>query len=174
MRRKPTSRSRILIAVLATALGLLLAAAALAARPTPGGTYAGNTAAPAVNGFRGPVTFTVSTGGTNLLRFQYGNIGCIPGGAITGNPYTSAAAIIKVGTIPVAAKGHFSLTGATSTYVNTKGGKTTTVTTSAVAGKFKTAKTAAGTITFTQHLTGVGGFSKSCGPLAMKFTAKTK
>lgn len=173
MRRNLTSRSRILIAVLVTALGLLLAAAALAAHPTAGKAYAGDTAAPAINGFRGPVTFTVSSGASSLLAFQYGNIGCIPAGTITGNPYTSAAAIIKVGTLTVSATGHFSITGATFTYANTKAG-TKTVTTTAVTGKFKTAKSATGTITFTQHLTGVGGFSKSCGPLAMKFTAKRK
>jgi hypothetical protein len=173
MHRKLTSRTRILIAVLTTALGLLLAAAALAAHPTAGGAYAGDTAAPAVNGFRGPVTFTVSSAGSSLLLFQYGNIGCIPGGTISGNPYAGAAAIIKVGTIPVAANGHFSVTGATFTYTNTKAG-TKTVTTTMVTGKFKTAKKATGAITFSQHLTGAGGFSKSCGPLAMKFTAKTQ
>jgi hypothetical protein len=171
MLRKHTSHSRILIAVLATALGLLLVAGALAAHPTAGKAYAGDTAAPAVNGFRGPVTFTVSGGGSSLLLFRYGNIGCIPGGTVTGNPYAIASGIIKVGTIPVSAAGHFSVTGVKFTYANTKAG-TKTVTTTAVAGKFKTAKTATGTITFTQHLTGVGGFSKSCGPLAMKFTAK--
>jgi len=173
MLRKRTSRSRILAAILATALGLLLAAVALGAGPTAGKTYSGQTAAPAVNGFRGPVSFTASGDGSSLLLFQYGNIGCIPGGAITGNPYAIASGIIKVGTIPIAATGHFSATGAKFTYANTKAG-TKTVTTTAVAGKFKTAKVATGTITFTQHLTGVGGFSKSCGPLAMKFTAKRK
>jgi hypothetical protein len=173
MHRKLTSGSRILIAVLATALGLLLAAAALAAHPTAGTAYAGDTAAPAVNGFRGPVTFTVSAGGSSLLAFQYGNIGCIPGGTIAGNPYASAAGMIKVGTIPVSAKGHFSVTGTTFTYTNTKAGMKT-VTTTMVTGKFKTAKKATGAISFSQHLTGPDGFSKSCGPLEMKFTAKTQ
>jgi hypothetical protein len=162
-----------LIAVLATALGLLLVAVALAAIPVAGKTYSGHTAAPAVNGFRGPVTFTVSGDASSLMLFQYGNIGCIPGGTITGNPYAIASGMIKVGTIPVSATGHFSSTGAQFTYANAKAG-TKTVTTTAVTGKFKTAKSASGTITFTQHLTGVGGFSKSCGPLAMKFTAKTR
>ncbi len=173
MPRKLTSRSRILIAVLATALGLLLAGAALAAHPMAGKAYAGDTAAPAVNGFRGPVTFTVSGTGSSLLLFRYGNIGCIPGGTIAGNPYAGAAAMINVGTIPASAKGHFSVTGATFTYTNTKAG-TKTVTTTMITGKFKTAKTATGAITFSQHLTGTGGFSKSCGPLEMKFTAKTQ
>jgi len=153
-------------------LGLLLAAAALAALPTSGKAYSGATAAPAINGFRGPVKFTVSSSGSSLLVFRYGNIGCIPSsGTISGNPYASAATMIKVGTIPVTATGHFSITGVAFTYANTV---TKTVTTTAVTGRFKTAKAAAGTITFSQHVTGVGGFSKTCGPLAMKFTAKTK
>jgi len=141
MHRNLTSRSRTLIAVLATALGLLLATAALAALPMAGKTYSGHTAAPAVNGFRGPVTFAVSGDGSSLLLFQYGNIGCIPGGTVTGNPYAIASGIIKVGMIPVSATGHFSVTGVKFTYANTKAG-TKTVTTTAVAGKFKTAKTA--------------------------------
>ncbi len=174
MHRNSTSRSRALIAVLAAAAGLLLlAAVALAAHPKAGAAYSGHTAAPAVNGFRGPVTFTVSSDGTKLLGFQYGNIGCIPGGTIAGNPYASASGIVKVGTVALAATGHFSVAAATFTYVNTKA-STTTVFTTAVTGKFKTAKSAAGTVTFSQHLTGPGGFSKSCGPLAMKFTAKVK
>jgi len=173
MHREGAYRSRILIAVLTTALGLLLAAAALAAHPAAGGKYSGDTAAPAINGFRGPVTFTVSSRGTSLLGFLYGNIGCIPGRTVSGNPYASAAAMIKAGTIPVSASGHFSVKGVTSTYVNSKG-HTTTVTTTAITGKFKTANTATGLITFKQHLNGVGGFTKNCGPLAIKFTAKRK
>lgn len=173
MLRKRTSRSRMLIAAFATALGLLLAAVALAALPVAGGTYSGHTAAPAVNGFLGPVTFTVSGDAGGLLVFEYGNIGCIPGGTITGNPYATASGMIKVGTVPVSATGHFSTTGAQFTYANAKTGMKT-VTTTAVAGRFKTSSRASGTITFSQHLTGPGGFSKSCGPLAMKFTAKAK
>jgi hypothetical protein len=172
MRRLYTyPRSLVLAAV--AALFPAICATALAAHPKANKTYTGDTSAPAINGHRGPVSFKVSSNGRSLLAFKYGNIGCIPGGTIKGNPYTSAANIINVGTIAASSDGSFSAPNAKSTYVNSKV-HTTTVTISMIMGKFKTAKSASGTISFTQNLTGPGGFKKSCGPLEEKFTATTK
>jgi len=171
MRRLYTCR-RYLVLAAAAAL-LVLCATALAAHPTPGKTYTGSTSAPAINGHRGPVSFKVSSNGRSLLAFKYGNIGCIPSGTIKGNPYTSAANIIKVGTIAASSNGSFSVANRKSTYVNSKV-HMTDVTTSQIGGKFKTAKSASGFISFSQNLTGPGGFKKSCGPFEMKFTATTK
>lgn len=160
----------LVLAAAAALLMLAMCATALAARPKAGKTYSGYTSAPKINGFRAPVSFKVSSKGTSLLGFRYGEVGCIPGGAISGNPYNNASGVIKVGTIAVSGKGGFSVKNAKFTRVMT----TTDVTTSTVTGKFKTTKTATGTITFTQHLTGPGGFSKSCGPVHLTFNATTK
>ena len=169
----PLLRSRLNVLCVVAALTLIVAAAALAAHPKAGSKYSGFSSAAKVNSFRAPVSFKVSSGGTRLLVFKYGDVGCIPGGTITGNPYNSASGVIKVGTIAVSGTGSFSVKKAKSTYVNSTAG-TTDVTKSTVTGKFKTAKTATGTITFTQHMTGPGGFAKSCGPIHLTFKATTK
>ena len=163
MRGNFTFRSRILVGMLAMTLGLLLAAAAFAVLPTAGRTYAGHDSAAKINGFRAPVSFTVSSSGTSLAAFQYGNVGCIAS-PITGNPYAKSTGMIAVGTIAVASTGSFSIVND-----NSRTGIKSTI-----SGKFKTATTATGKITFRQHITGPGGFNKSCGPIALTFKATTK
>ena len=171
MRRNLTPRSRTMIAGIVAALGLVLTAGALAAHPKAGKTYSGFSSAAKVNGFSAPVSFKVSSNGTKLLGFQYGNGGCLPVQTVPpGNPYSKASGILKVGTIAVSANGSFSVQNAKFTYVKF----TTTTTKSTVAGKFKTAKSATGTIRFTQHVTGPGGFNRTCGPVHLTFSATIK
>jgi predicted nucleic acid-binding protein len=111
--------------------------------------------------------------GRSLLAFKYGTVGCTPVSTFTGDPYTSAANIIKVGTITSSGSGSFSATNAKSTYLNSKKGKKY-ITISGIAGKFKTANSATGTITFSQKVAGPGGANNSCGPYTIHFTATTK
>jgi len=163
MRRFYTYPRSLVLAAAAALLALAICATALAAHPTAGKTYTGSTSAAKINGFSAPISFKVSTNGKKLLAFRYGNAGCIAY-PITGDPYTGAhAAIIKVGTVAVSGTGSFSVTNGGSTGIKSK-----------ISGKFKTANKATGTIKFTQHLTGPGGFNKSCGPFNLTFTATTK
>jgi hypothetical protein len=157
-------------AIAAASLALALAAAALAAHPKKGHKYSGFVSASAINGFKPPVTFKVSSDGTKLLNFTYSSLGCEgAGGFMPGVDYwTKPFAIKKVGTVKVAAaSGRFSVKNAKSTFVvsNQK-----TVTTTSVSGSFKNAKTATGTITFSQAISVNGGLK--CGPAKLTFSAK--
>src|ERR1019366_512537 len=97
MSRNPTRR--MLIAVFAAALSLLLAVSALAARPKAGRTYRGFTSAGASNGFKAPVSFKVSSDGKRLLGFVWYGFGCMGGGG-PGNPYTGTGYTYhRIGTI---------------------------------------------------------------------------
>jgi hypothetical protein len=88
-----------------------------------------------------------------------------------GNPYNNASNITKVGTIAVSANGSFSVKNVKSTYVFTKASLTQVITTM-VTGKFETARSASGTITFTEKWT-APGLNHSC-PAHLTFTATTK
>jgi hypothetical protein len=76
-----------------------------------------------------------------------------------------------VGTIAVAANGHFSV--AQVKYSYTYPGKlgATFVTTTQLSGRFVTAKRASGTISFTQRYKPKHGPASSCGPGVRTFTA---
>jgi len=172
---RPSAHHRrpIVLAATAALLVLGICATALAASPIAGKRYTGYTTLPPINGHRGPVSFSVSSNGRSLLAFKYGTVGCTPVSTFTGNPYTSPANIIKVGTVASSGNGSFSATNAKFTYLNSKKGKKY-VTISAIAGKFKTANSATGTITFSQKIAGPGGANSSCGPYTIRFTATTK
>jgi hypothetical protein len=144
MSRKPTFR--ILIVVLAAALSLLLAVSALAAHPKAGKTYAGFTSELPFHGFKAPVSFKVSSNGKQLLGFKWATTGCAGRGG-PGNAFTVPSNIYKVGTIKVSASGTFSVK-------NLKWTRAPMVTTSSVSGRFKTAKTATGTISIAQKQQG--------------------
>ena len=157
---------RILIAALAAALGLALAVGALAALPTAGKTYTGFTSV-TWHGFRTPVSFKVSSNGKQLLGFTYANGDC-QGMVGTGNPFINNPYMTaKVGTIPVSATGTFSVANVRWTSSNKS---QTKITTSTVNGRFTTAKTATGTIHFTQKTS--SGPTGTCGG-KLSFTAKT-
>jgi hypothetical protein len=153
-------------------LALLLlgtAATALAAHPKSGSHLSGYTSASPINGFKAPVTFSVSPNGATLLNFTYASLGCVgAGGFSPGVDYfTKPFNTIKVGKVKVSKSGHFSESGGASTY-SAFGDKT--VTTSKVTGSFTSAKNATGTITFSQQIS--GKFTTSCGPANISFTAK--
>jgi len=150
------------------ALSLLLAAAALAAHPKAGKKYSGSTSAPKMNGFRAPVSFKVSSSGGRLLSFKYGNTGCPSQTKPAGNPYLKSAALTTVGTIHVSSAGTFSVKN-----LKTSTGPAT-YTISSVTGKFKSAKTATGSIKISNWFS-VPGNTHSCGPTSsVRFTATTK
>jgi hypothetical protein len=158
-----------------SALVLAAAATALAAHPKSGARFSGTTSAK-VNGYGGPVGFTVSSDGKKLTAFSYATFGCFgAGGFSKGNPYKQApGATQRLGTLPVSSKGAFSVTGVKTTYTNKQGYKT--VTTSSVAGSFETAKRASGTITISQKLSrnGKAVNGNGCGPVSISFTASAK
>ena len=168
--RRHTYPGLLVIAAAAMLLILAVCATALAAHPSAGKTYAGDTSAPAVNGHRAPVSFRVSNTGRGLLGFSYGNIGCTAMSTLKGNPYTSAAYVVKVGTITASGSG-FSVTNAKTTY--SKAGKTY-VTVSTVAIKFTSATNASGTVSFSQTISVAGQANNSCGPYELSFTATDK
>jgi hypothetical protein len=150
---------------------LTATAAAIAAHPKKGAHFAGTMSLNAINGFKAPVSFTVSSNGTALTKFTYSTLGCFGAGGFRPgvNPYTQPGAIIKVGSVTVLASGHFSRTGAVAVYHSPFG--VTTRTTTKVSGSFTSPKAAGGTVTVTQKDT--GKYRNTCGPVAISFTSKT-
>jgi hypothetical protein len=155
----------------ALTLALVLAATALAAvRPHPG-RYAGFTSATAIDGFKPPVGFTLSSGRTTLTAFKWASIGCFGAGGFRGDPWTGKGDNYIVATIPVSHGGTFSVKNAKSTY--TSHGYTT-VTTMSVSGRFTGARSASGTITYSQKLSGPQITGNKCGPGTVSFSARAK
>jgi len=154
----------VMTCVLAAALS---AAGAFAAKPAHGAHFTGRTAAQPVLGFYAPVKFTVSQNGRELTGFSYGSFGCFGAGGFKPgvNPYTGSS-VIHIGAVKVSASGSISVSGAKST---SSGFGNTTVTTVSVAGRFTKPKAVAGTITFSQKIT--GKFNSTCGPAQIGFTA---
>jgi hypothetical protein len=155
--------------VLLTTLAALGAVAvAVAAKPKPGAHFVGKVASGKVNGFSAPVTFTVSQNGRLLTSFRYSSFGCFGAGGFRPgiDYYTQPGAIIKVGVVKSSASGHFSATGAVSSY--TVAGSTTK-TTSSVVGSFTTSRAAKGVITISQVSS--GKYNAKCGPGTLAFTA---
>jgi hypothetical protein len=171
------SRSRItaaarLIILAALTLGLALAATALAAHPKAGRKYVGTTSQAKVNGFHAPVSFTVSTNGTQLKHFKYGSLGCQGAGGFRPgvSPYTGAN-LAPVRPLTVTAKGTFSIANSKHSTKTKAGVPTTTTTITSVTGKFVSAKSASGKITFSQkYVQPKSHFT--CGPVTLKFKVK--
>jgi hypothetical protein len=157
---------------LATALAcvLLLAAAALAAKPKKGAHFTGRMSTPPVEGFHAPVKFTVAGNGKTLESFTFGSFGCFGAGGFRPhvNPYTGNS-LIRAGKLKVSDKGKFS---GTSTFAYTVAGQTTS-TNMTINGSFPTPKTASGTITFTEKVTGEG-LNQKCESPKLSFSASTK
>lgn len=167
MRRKPTPR--ILITALTAALSLLLAVSALAAHPKAGKTYRGFTSAPAFNGFKEPVSFKVSRDGKRVLGFKYAGGSCLGLGG-PGDPWTSPYFNYKLGPIKVLRSGTFSVKNAKTTNRGSGSTQPTTITNSTVSGRFRTAKSATGTIKYVQRAVG----HPPCSKTTVHFTARTK
>lgn len=158
-----------------------VAATALAASPSKGAKFKGTLltykegklSGPIVNGnYHAPVSFTVSSTGTDLLSFKYGYTGCFgSGGKITSNPFDFPDSRLTVGTVRVSAAGSFKATGVASVY---KGSSYTTTTTSSVTGTFTTASKASGTIVLSQrerYTISGKTYNEKCGPVSLTFTA---
>lgn len=173
MRRFWTSRSQAIAAVLALALSALVVGNALAAHPKAGRTYRGTVAKMVFNGYKAPLSFTVSANGRKLLRFRYaaGDCGGMGG---PGNPWTSPAFQRKVGTIKVDSKGRFSVKHAKwSVAVPGTSPSVTKVIYSTVSGRFRTARKATGTIKMEVKMVQAGS-TNSCPVQKLSFTATTK
>ena len=170
MRTAAIRRSALGVMSCVLAAALSLAAVAFAAKPAHGAHFSGRTAAQPVVGFYAPVKFTVSQNGRQLTGFSYGSFGCFGAGGFRPgvNPYTGGS-VIHIGTVKVSASGSISVSGAKST---SSGFGNTTVTTVSVAGRFTKPKAAAGTITFSQKIT--GKFNSTCGPAQIGFTASAR
>lgn len=153
----------------AVALGLLLVAGALAALPKPGASYTGFTSEPAYHGgghaYRAPVGFRVSADGKQLLGFQYASGDC---GGMGGpsNPWGNPNYVRKVGTIPVDARGNFSVANV-RTQVRQAGSSDTKISLSTISGRFTAAGVATGRITLTVRI----GSGSCPDPLNWTFTA---
>ena len=162
-------KTKTTLTLLVALLLLGTAATALAAHPKSGSHLSGYTSASPVNGFKAPVTFSVAPNGTALLNFKYSSFGCFGAGGFRPGVdyYTQPQSTIKVGKVSLSKSGHFSASGATNTY-SAFGEKT--ITTTKVTGSFTSAKTATGTISFSQQIS--GKFTSTCGPANISFTAK--
>jgi hypothetical protein len=162
-------KTRTTLTLLVAILALASAATAIAAHPKGGSRLSGYTSESPINGFKAPVTFSVAPSGATLLNFTYASLGCVgSGGFSPGVDYfTKPFNTIKVGKVKLSKSGHFSESGAPSSYT-AFGDKTTTTT--KVTGSFTSSKNATGTITFSQQIS--GKFTTSCGPANISFTAK--
>ena len=167
MRRATVIRRSVVGSLTAIACTTAFVGVALAVKPAHGAHFTGRTSASPVLGFYAPVKFTVAQDGRSLKGFSFGSFGCFGAGGFRPgvNPYTGSS-ILRVGAIKVSDSGRFSVTGAKSRY--TAAGQTT-VTTIAVTGRFTGRKLAAGSITFSQKVTGTA--LSSCGPGTIQFSA---
>ena len=153
---------------------LTITGTALAAHPHASKKYGGHTSAAPYNGYHSQVTFKVSKDAKRLLNFTYQSDGCYPsaGTLQPGVNYLKQPANVQnLGTIAVSSSGRFSKKNVITTYTS---GAQTTTTKSTVSGRFKNAKTAVGTITFTQFYVLKGTPTPvvpPCGPVKVTFTA---
>ncbi|MDQ6804941.1 MAG: hypothetical protein M3065_08215 [Actinomycetota bacterium] len=168
-------------AALAVLIVVAVAATAFAAAPKKGakfkGTLATSSGPLALGKFHAPVSFKVSSSGTQLVGFKYGALGCFGGGGFGNrNPFTLPGVVKSFGPISVSAIGSFTAPPTKSTYTSSGGtGKSKftskVTTTSSLAGAFTSAKRASGTITFSQKSV-YNGRSSKCGPAVLTFSAK--
>jgi len=173
---------RRLIAGLTTLTVLALAASALGVLPRAPSKFKGTTSAGPITQctgpnkckvFRAPVSFTVLAGGKSgrrITKFKFGTLGCFGAGGFTPgtNPYTLKGSTAKVGSIAVSSGGKFAKTknikvGTIKTKVKVKGNFTRK-------GSGRKLKFAAkGKITIFQTLG-----AQKCGPGTVTFKAKGK
>jgi len=170
MKRASAVRRTVFGSLTAIACAAAFAAVALAVKPAHGAHFTGRTSASPALGFYAPVKFTVSQDGRSLKGFSFGTFGCFGAGGFRPgvNPYTGSS-ILHVSGIKVTDSGRFSVSGAKSRY--TVAGQTTT-TTIELSGRFTGRKTATGSITFSQKIT--GKFTGSCGPGKIQFSANSR
>lgn len=163
-------RSRAAVVVLVCCAPLTAVATALAAHPKKGAHFSGSFSFTGINGFKPPVSFSVSKDGRTLTAFTYSTLGCFGSGGFQPgvNYYTKPFAIVRVGTVKVSSSGHCSAAGVASKY--TVSGHTTTTTTT-LSGRFTKPKSASGTVSFSQSDSLAGGKAVTCKSIALSFTA---
>jgi hypothetical protein len=174
-------------AALAVLVIVVVAATALAAAPKKGAKFKGTlgdvlyngTSSPIESGkFRAPVSFKVSSTGTQVLGFKYSDGGCFgSGGFGTHDPYTFPGEAKSFGPVTVSATGAFSAPATKTTYkssgsTGTSKFTSTVVTTSSLTGSFTSPKKASGKITYKQTDVYNGNPPTSCGPVTVTFSAK--
>lgn len=169
-------------AALAVLIIVAVAATALAASPKKGAKFKGTLSYSGteikIGKFVAPLSFKVSSSGTQVLSFKYGDLGCFGYGGIgTKNPFKFPGVIKRFGAISVTASGRFSAGATKSTYKASGGtGKSkysdSTTTTSSLTGRFTSAKKATGTVTFSQSDIYNGHKPSTCGPVTLTFSAK--
>jgi hypothetical protein len=166
-----------IIIITAAALVALLAVAALAAQA---GNYGGFIPKAAYNGHKAPVTFTVGKSGKQIYRFRWTAFGCFGAGG-PGNPFINNPWLVKrVGTIKILSNGKFSIKNVKWTAKAAGPNQPATTTWSTVSGRFVTAKTVVGTITYHQStMAGMPQSLHTCSGTAhntppLKFYAATR
>ena len=146
------------------------ATACVSSRPAPPGRhYAGYTTQAKFNGFRGRVTFVVSSDWSQVQAFTYQSFGCLStGGPLQPhlNYLSKPYSVHLLGTIRLHRGGRFAASGVRTSYTS---GRQTTVTTSSVSGQLVRPGRASGTIVFTQRTSGGIVMSRPCGPLRLGF-----
>ena len=155
---------RRLIIALGLTTTMLAAGTAAAALPHAGAQYTGPTSSKVVNGFGNSVTFLA--GAKSLKRFAFGTLGCFGYGTfpVGVDPYaTSLAQLPK--TVPVDAKGAFSVKSVVASWNGGDAGMKLKVT---LSGTFSTPNAAKGTIWVSESNANGG----TCGPVKMTFVAK--
>jgi len=158
-------RCRVMIAAVSLLASALLGASALAASPKNGARFSGRLSTAPVEGFHAPVRFKVSSNGKLLDNFTFGSFGCFGAGGFRPgvNPYTGNS-LINAGAIKVTPNGTFSQTKLAG---YTVGGQQTSFSVT-VKGRFPKHTSAAGTVMFTEQ---VSGSAAKCTSPALKFTA---
>jgi hypothetical protein len=155
---------RKLAITLAVSSALVLSAVAGAVVPTHG-AFAGTTSLRAINGFNDIVTFSASSTGKTLKKFQFGTLGCFGTGAfpVGVDPYGAPEGTATIKSITVLPNGTFTVTSKQML----PGAENNTMTTAVVQGKFTSSSKVSGTISISQSANG-----DVCGPTKMKFTAQ--
>jgi ribosomal protein L28 len=174
MVHKLTARWR-MIAVIVAALSLVVAAAALAAKPLAGKRYTGLTSGRSVNGWKPAVSFRVSSNRKQLRAFNWrGACRRIDSPPPPNTPpgWIDPGFKHNVGKVHVGNNGTFSVKNAKQR--RDFGPHGSEVTISAVNGRFKTSKTAAGTIRFTTKDYSVKGALRGTCKSKVSFTAATR
>ena len=146
-----------------TLLAIVPTVAAAASTRPQSGRFSGYVAVKKVNGFSDVVTFVVRP--KSLRNFSFGTLGCFGYGAFPTGVDPFATSLATVYSVPMSASGTFAVKAAKASY---GGGDISTKLFVTIAGRFTSATSATGTITFTE----TGANAAKCGPAKMSFTAQ--
>ncbi len=171
MRRLLTPLRNAIVLALAIAVGLSASAGARNVQPRKNVSFTGFTSE-SQNNFRAPVSFSVSRDGKRLVKFTWAGTGCAGMFGGPGNVWSAAWLRYQVGTIAVRRTGTFAVTNVkwtgrmkADTTVYTKTIRST------VSGRFTSADTASGTISYTETISPSSSRASCSGKVT--FTAVT-